>query len=95
MVGIELDFIKTEDVMENRNESTWEFAWKEVGPRVRNRHIAPRIATLGFTVGDPPQPMGGDALELIAPSRRRSDPDRISRRTIAVFLPWSANHPPA
>jgi hypothetical protein len=25
MVGIELDFIKTEDVMEKRNESTWEF----------------------------------------------------------------------
>jgi hypothetical protein len=29
MVGIELDFIKTQDVMENPNESTWEFVWKE------------------------------------------------------------------
>jgi len=48
MVAIELDFVKTEDVMENRNEATWEFAGKEVGPlRVRIRHIAPQIATLG------------------------------------------------
>jgi len=46
MVGIELDFIRTEDVMENRNETTWEFAWKEVGLRVRIRHLAPQIATL-------------------------------------------------
>ncbi len=48
MVGIELDFIKTEDVMENRNETTWEFAWKEVGLRLRIRHTAPQIATLGW-----------------------------------------------
>ena len=46
MVGIELDFIGTQDVMENRNGSTWEFAWKEAGLRVRIRHIAPQIATL-------------------------------------------------
>jgi len=36
--------------------------------------------------------MGGRALKLIAPSRRRSDPEGISRRTMAVFLPCSANH---
>ena len=44
-VGIELDFIRTQDVTENRNESTWEFAWKEVRLRVRIRRLAPRIAT--------------------------------------------------
>jgi hypothetical protein len=32
--------------MENRKESTWEFAWKDVELCVRIRHIAPRIATL-------------------------------------------------
>jgi len=48
MVAIELDFVKTEDVMENRNETTWEFAWKEVGLRLRIRHTAPQIATLGW-----------------------------------------------
>jgi hypothetical protein len=46
MVGIELDFIKTQDVMENPNESTWEFVWKEAGLCVRIRYLAPQIATL-------------------------------------------------
>ena len=62
MIGIERDFIRTEDVLENHNESTWEFAWKEVGLRVRIRHLAPQIATLAH---DPekhalgPRPEGG------------------------------------
>lgn len=45
---IEIDFIKPGDVVECRDESTWEFAWQKVGLRIKVGHVAPQIATLSW-----------------------------------------------
>jgi hypothetical protein len=45
---MEIDFIRTEDVVDRRDSSSWEFVWMKVGLRIRVGHIAPQIATLAW-----------------------------------------------
>jgi len=96
MVGIELDFIRTEDVLKNPNESTLEFAWKEVGLHVRIRRMAPRIAALGH---DPekhalgPRPEGGYRFsEKIMLKQKHG---AIRRKVIALWDGFTVPDPPS
>lgn len=45
---IEIDFIRPENVVPHRNETTWEYAWGKVGLRIRTGLAAPQIATLSW-----------------------------------------------
>jgi hypothetical protein len=45
---VEIDFIRPEDVVGHRDNSSWEFVWGKVGLRIRVGHTAPQIATLAW-----------------------------------------------
>jgi hypothetical protein len=45
---VEIDFIRPENVRENRDHSPWEFIWGEVGLRITAGYVSPQIATLSW-----------------------------------------------
>jgi hypothetical protein len=45
---VEIDFIRPANVREDREHSPWEFAWGEVGLRIKASYVEPQIATLSW-----------------------------------------------